>query len=128
MNYEQKMSLLANCKPEYKDALLLRILKGEKVDITQDADLFYQINADRVSMEEFTNRDKFKDAAKQVKHTKDSLTNKGYTSDKKMRWLGDIPSEIYFSRKEFSPLLSKEERDANIRKWLTQFPSFRRDK
>lgn len=127
MDYEQKMALLANCKPEYKDALLLRILKGEKVDITQDSDLFYQINADRVSMDEFTNRDKFKAAAKQVKHMNDNLDNKGYTKDKKMRWMGDIPAEIFFSRPEFSPTISKEERDANIRKWLQQFPSFKRD-
>jgi len=127
MNYEEKMKALAECKPEYKDILLYKILKGEIVDITKDADLFYQINKDRVSLNEFTERDKFKAAAQQVKNLKGVMTDpvSGKSKGKKIRWLGDIPAEIFFSRPEFSPLLSKEERTANIKKWLNEYHIFR---
>lgn len=127
MTYEQKMHLLSACKPEYKDALLLRILKGEKVDITKDSDLFFQINKDRVSIEEFTNRDKFKAAAEATKAQKQVMFDErsGNTAGGKMKWLGDIPAEIYFSRPEFSPSLSNEERSKNIRKFLNTFKTFR---
>ena len=127
MTYEQKMHLLQACKPEKKDALLMRILRGETVDITKDEDLFFQVNKDRVSLEQFTNRDKFKSDAQAMKWAKQNMhdPSKGKTKGNKMRWLGDIPSEIYFSRPEFSPLLPKHEREKNIRKFLNQFPVFK---
>lgn len=127
ISYEQRMRLLAQCKPEYKDKLLLRILKGENVDITRDSDLFYQINKDRVSLEEFTNRSKFKPAAEATKSMKQHMLDPrtGRSRGKQLRWLGDIPAEIYFSRPEFSPTLAKGERDRNIKKFLNSFPTFR---
>lgn len=127
LTYEQRMDFLSRVRPEKKDELLLRILKGQKVDITQDSDLFYQVNKDRVSLTEFTNRDKFKAAAEGMKKDKQVMNDPRYGVSKggKFRWLGDIPPEIYFSRKEFSPMIAKEERDANIRKWLNQFPVFK---
>lgn len=124
MNYEDKMKMLANCKPEYKDILLMKILKGEVVDITKDADLFYQINKDRVSMDEFTNRDKFKASAEDMKRMK-SMIDPNHKSKKGMKLIGEIPPEIYFSRPEFSPDLPKEERDRNIRKWLNTYNVFK---
>lgn len=126
-NYEEKMKALSECKPENKDLLLYRILKGERhVPITGDEDLFYQVNKDRVSLDEFTDRDKFKAAAEATKQTKAGMYDaSGKSKDKKMRWLGDIPAEIFFSRPEFSPLLPKEERAANIRKWLNEYNAFR---
>jgi hypothetical protein len=127
MNYEEKMRMLKNAKPDKKDVLLTRLMRGEKVDITQDADLFYQVNKDRVSLDEFTQRDKFKQEAENVRIQRQNLfdTHHGQTRGKKMRWLGDIPAEIYFSRKEFSPMLSREERTANIRKFLNTYPQFK---
>ena len=127
MDYEIMQQVLANCRPEKKDELMLRILRGEKVDITQDSDLFYQINKDRVSLDEFTNRDKFKAAAEDMKRQKKHMydANYGTSQNKKLRWLGDIPPEIYFSRPEFSPLLSREERTANIKKWLNTYHVFK---
>lgn len=127
MNYEQKMNLLANLKPEKKDMILARILKGERhVDITGDEDLFYQVNKDRVSLDEFTERDKYKLAAEDMKIAKQTIldTQHGVSKGKKMRWLGDIPSEIFFSRKEFQTG-DKKEREKNIRNWLNKFSTFR---
>ncbi len=127
MEYEEMQKRLAQCVPEKKDELLLRILKGEKVDITQDSDLFYLINKDRVSIDEFTNRDKFKAAAEDMKRHKQHIydTHYGKSRNNKLRWYGDIPTEIWFSRPEFSPLLDKKERDNNIRKFFNKFPMFR---
>lgn len=129
MNYEERMRFLQNVRPEKKDEALLRIIRGEKdVDITRDEDLFFQVNKDRVSMEEFVNRNKFLEDAKQVKEFKQSLydTRHGFTKDKKSRHLGDIPAEIFFARKELSdPTLSTEERTKNIKKFLNDFPVFK---
>lgn len=128
-NYEAKMQALANCRPEKKDELLMKIVKGEKVDITKDEDLFYQVNKDRMSMEDFVNRGKFiKDAKDFKESTKNFLTDTkhGKTNDKKGRYLGDIPAEIYYARKELSdPTIPKHERDKAIRKFFNDFPAFR---
>jgi hypothetical protein len=124
LTYEQKMRLLSICKPEKKDQLLYRIWKGETVDITTDEDLFYTVNKDRVSLTEFTNRDKFKESAKDFKKMKEGI-NPDHKSKAGLRLIGEIPPEIYFSRPEFSPLLSKEERTKNIKKWLNEFNAFR---
>lgn len=129
MNYEEKMKFLQNVRPDKKDEALLRIIKGEQdVDITKDEDLFYQINKDRVSIEEFVNRDKFLQDAKEMKDIKSGLWDKkhGFTPSKKARLLGEIPAEIFFSRKELSdPMLSKEERSKNIKKFFNTFPAFK---
>lgn len=127
MTYQQRMELLARCKPEYKDILLMKLIKGERIDITKDEDLFYQVNKDRVTLEQFVNRDKFKQQANNVKMQKEYLHDPrmGKTKGGKFRWLGDIPDEVYFSRPEFSPTLPKEERLANIKKFLNMFPTFR---
>lgn len=127
MTYQQRMELLSRCKPEYKDILLMKLIKGERIDITKDEDLFYQVNKDRVTLEQFVNRDKFKQQAHNVKLQKEYLHDPRTAKTKggKFRWLGDIPDEVYFSRPEFSPLLPKEERLANIKKFLNTFPTFR---
>lgn len=129
MNYEEKMKFLKNVRPEKKDEALLRIIRGEKdVDITTDENLYYQINKDRVSIEEFVNRDKFLQDAKEMKQMKANLWDKkhGMNPSKKGRLLGEIPAEIFFSRKELSdPTLSKEERSKNIKKFFNQFPAFK---
>lgn len=127
MTYEEKMRMLAWVKPEKKDELLLRIARGETVDITKDEDLFFQINRDRVSMEEQVNRDKYQPIADHIKHTREVIGDIkfGQTKGKKLRYLGDIPADIYFTHPWFSPNLPKEERDANIRKFFKMFPKFR---
>lgn len=125
-SYEEKMKALSECKPEEKDRLLYRILKGERhVKITGDEDIFFQVNKDRVSLQDYTERDKFKAAAEAVKQQKETLHNNGYSKDKRFRLIGEIPAEIFFSRPEFSPMLPKEERDRNIRKFLNEFNAFR---
>lgn len=125
MNYEEKMKALSECRPEYKDILLMKILQGETVDITKDADLFYQVNKDRVSLSEFTERDKFKAAADAMKLEKSLGFDTAKSKQGRMRRIGDIPAEIFFSRPEFSPNLPKDERDRNIRKFLNEFNTFR---
>lgn len=130
MTYQEKMELLARCKPEKKDEILYRIWKGErKVNITADEDLFFQLNADRMSMEDFVNKraHKYEDFATELKTTKEGLYDKKYgeTKGKKMRYLGEIPSDIYFTHPWFSPKLPREERDRNIKRFLNMFPKFR---
>lgn len=127
MTYEQRMQLMSRVKPEFKDLLLLRLLRGETIDITKDEDLFYQVNKDRVTLEQFTNRDRFKADVAAIQRQRKFMHDPKYgkTKGKKMRWLGDIPAEIYFSRPEFSKELDKGTREKNIRNWLNQFPSFR---
>lgn len=125
LSYEQKQRLLQICKPEKKDILLLRLIKGEKIDITRDEDLFFQVNKDRVSLEDFTARNKFKESAEEWKNMKAVINPKHLSKEGKMRLIGEIPAEIYFSRPEFSPLLDKKERDSNIRKWLNMFKVFK---
>lgn len=127
MTYEEKARLLAWVKPEKKDILLARIFKGERVNIQNDADLFFQINRDRLPMEDQLNRDKYKQLAQHVKDAREVIDDKefGRTKGKKMRYLGEIPADIYFTHPWFSPSLPKEERDANIRRFFTMFPAFR---
>lgn len=127
LSYEQKMLLLSRCRPERKDELLLRIWRGETVDITKDEDMFYLVNKDRMSLAAYTDRDKYKIDAKGMKLSKEGLHDTAYgkSKGKKLRWLGDIPEEIFFTRPEFSPSLDKKERDVNIRKWLNSHPVFR---
>lgn len=129
MDYEEKMKILANCKPEKKDMILLRILRGEKgIDITQDEDIFFQVNKDRMSMEQYVNRDKFIADAKFMHEYKRDLhdTTHARTKSKAMRELGQIPAEIYYARKELSdPMIPRHERLKNIKKFLNDFPAFR---
>lgn len=128
MTYEEKMAILANCKPEKKDELLYRIVKGETVDITRDEDIFFQVNKDRVTMAEFTNRDKFMADAKFMKEYRKDLLDPTHakTRSKAMRELGQIPAEIYYARKELSdPNIPREERLRNIKKFFNDFPAFR---
>jgi hypothetical protein len=126
--YEEKMRIMSQVKLEAKDIILARILKGERcVDITKNEDMFYAVNKDRVTLERFTNRDKFKQEADNVAWQRQLLHDPEYgkSKGKKMRWLGDIPADVYFSRPEFSPMLSPDERQANIRAFLNKFPKFR---
>lgn len=127
MNYEDKMRLLAWVKPEKKDILLARIFKGERVNIQNDADLFFQINRDRIPLQDQMKRDKYQQLANHVKDAREVVhdRNYGYTKDKKLRYLGEIPADIYFTHPMFSPNLPKHERDANIRKFLNEFPAFK---
>ncbi len=128
MTYEEKMRLLQYVKPENKDELLLRIARGETVDITKDEDLFYQINVDRMSIEDAMNRDKYKPLAEDMKEVRKHLHDPLYGKTRggvTKRYLGEIPDHIYFTHPWFSPHLSKEERSANIKKFLNMFPMFR---
>ena len=130
MTYEEKMRSMAWIKPEKKDIILARILKGEKsVDITKDEDLFYRVNVDRIPMEELINKRvaKYSGLAEGMKAVRQNLADPdfGKTKDKKLRYLGEIPEEIYFTHPWFSPLLSREERDANIKRFFNMFPAFR---
>lgn len=128
MSYEERMKSHYN-KPSNKDIILAQIVRGDKgIDITKDEDIFYQINKDRVSIEQFTNRDKFKEDAAQMKDFKRDLVDPTYgrTKSKHARLLGEMPAEIYYARKEFSdPNLPREERLRNMKKWFNDFPSFR---
>ncbi len=122
MTYEEKM------KERNKDRLLTQMVKGEVTDITKDEDLFYQVNKDRVSIDQFTNRDKFIADAKFMKEYKKDLLDPAHarTRSKAMRELGQIPAEIYYSRKEFSdPTIPREERLRNMKKFFNDFPVFR---
>lgn len=124
MTYEERMLAQA----QSKELLLRGIVKGETVDITKNEDLFYQVNKDRVSIDEFTNRDKFVADAKFMKEYKKDLIDPAHarTRSKSMRELGQIPAEIYYSRKELSdPMIAREERLKNIKKFLNDFPAFR---
>jgi hypothetical protein len=127
MTYEEKMKALAGIQPEDRDKLLLRIIKGERVNIANNEDLFFQVNKDRMPLDRFVNRNKFKDAAKATKVIKDGLYDPrhGRSRTKKLRLMGEIPAEIWFSRPEFSPFLPKEERDKNIKKFLNDYPAFK---
>lgn len=127
MTYEDKMRLLAWVRPEKKDELLARIARGEVVDITRDEDLFYRLNVDRMPIEKLMDRNKYKPLAEHVKQTRSHIDDPWYgkTKGKKMRYLGEIPADIYFSHPWFSPNLPKHERDANVRKFFNLFPAFR---
>ncbi len=127
MSYEDKMRILSWVKPEKKDRLLARMLKGERVNIQGDEDLFFHVNRERLSLEDQMKRDKYKPLADHVKNAREVVDDKkyGFTKDKKMRYLGEIPADIYFTHPWFSPNLSKLERDANIRKFFAMFPAFR---
>lgn len=124
MTYEDKMRLLAHVRPEKKDELLMRIARGEIVDITKDEDLFYQINIDRVGMEKLVEREKYRPLVEHMKDARDVMTNEGWNKDKTRKYLGEIPAELYFTHPWFSPTLSKEEKDKNIRKFFKLFPQF----
>jgi hypothetical protein len=130
VTYEEKMRMLAWCKPEKKDRLLERIVRGERsVNIQDDEDMFFRVNVDRLPMADQINRrvEKFSPLAEDMKEMKKYLADPvfGKTKNKKMRYLGEIPESIYFTHPWFSPLLPKEERDANIRRFFNEFPAFR---
>ena len=123
MSYEEKMKYLANCKPEKKDLLLYKIFKGETVDITKDEDLFYQVNKDRVSLDQYTNRDKFKASAEDMKRMKQGIDPRHRSPGSHMRLIGEMPPEIYFNRPEFAA--GNPDRAKNIKKWLNTYTDFR---
>ncbi len=127
MTYEQRMKAYTEAKN--KEEFLQRFMHGQKsIDITKSEDIFYQVNKDRVSMDQFVNRDKFVDDAKAMHEFKRDLIDPkfGRTKSKHNRHLGDIPAEIYYARKELSdPNLPREERLKNIKKFLNDFPAFR---
>lgn len=127
MTYEERQKAYYEAKN--KEDVLQRIMRGEKsVDITKSEDIFYQVNKDRVSIEQFTNRDKFKGIAADMKEFKRDLvdTKFGRTKGGHGRLVGVIPSEIFFARKELSdPKLSREEKNKNINKFFNEFPVFR---
>ncbi len=124
MTYEQRMEFLANCKPEKRDEALLRILRGEKdVDITKDEDLFFQVNKDRVSLDQYTNRDKFKASAEDMKKMKQNIDPNHRSPGSHMKLIGEMPPEIYFNRPEFAAM--NPDRAKNIKKWLNEYHAFR---
>jgi hypothetical protein len=127
MTYEEKMRAYQEAKN--KEEVLQRIMRGDKsVDITKSEDIFHQVNKDRMSIDQFTNRTKFNPIARDIKEFKRDLldTKFGKTKSGHGRLVGMIPSEIFFARKELSdPNLPKEEKDKNINKFLNEFPVFR---
>lgn len=128
MTYEEKMEALARVKPENKDKYLLQLLQGKTIDLTKDEDLFYQVNKNNVSLEQFVSRDKFKADAEEMKVMRSNLVDGrlGMTEGKRMRLLGEMPAEIYYARKEFSdPNIPKEERAKAMKKFFNEFSAFR---
>ena len=119
MTYEEKMRMLTWVKPEKKDILLARILAGERVNITKDDDLFFQINRDRLPIEKQVERDKYQPIVDHVKASRHLMKN-----GKHMKYKGEIPADLYFTHPWFSPMLPKHERDANIKKFFELFPDF----
>lgn len=121
MTYEQKMRMLKWVKPDKKDEIFARILKGERsVDITGDQDIFNQVNIDRLPIEKIVEREKYKKIAKHAKDSKEVQKN-----GKTLRYKGEIPLDIYLTHPWFSPLLDKKERDANIERFFRLFPAFK---
>lgn len=117
--------MLKWAKPTVKDQLLAQVLQGKKIDLHKDEDLFYQVNMDRVSMEKHMSRDKYKPLADHMKETRKVIKNiDGKTMEGHFRYKGEIPADLYFSHPWFSPMLSKEERKANIDKFFRLFPDF----
>ncbi|SRR5260221_4565191 len=128
MSYEDKMRFLANVRPEKKDELLMKLAKGEIIDITKDEDLFFQINVDRMPIEQLMNRQCYVDDAEDLAKVKRHLHDPRYGKMKGgslKRWICDIPTKLWFTHPWFSPTLPKAERDANIRKFANLFPKFR---
>lgn len=128
MTYEERMQLLNSVRPEKKDILLLKLARGEKIDLTKDSDLFYQINANRMSMDDWMKQDRLTPQIQSMKDAKANIydTKYGQTKGKKMRWLGDIPDWVYFNHPHlFGPMVPREERTRNIKKWLNENPLFK---
>lgn len=123
LSYEEKMRVLQLCKPDQKDKFLAAWFRGDKSIPLEDEDLFFQVNKDRVSLDQFTERDKFKASAEDFKKVKASIDPNHKTKGSHMRLIGEIPPEIYFSRPEFGP--NEPNRAKNIKKWLNQFNVFR---
>ncbi len=133
MNYEDKMKAridrLARTISDDKLKIWMNLLKYKTSDITQDQDIFFHVNAGRMSMEDFVNKraGKFEQDRIELKTLKDGMSDRKYgrSKENKIRWLGDIPEEIYFTHPWFSPLLDKKERDRNVKKFFNLFPQFR---
>ena len=107
-----------------RNHLLTKLLNGETVDLRDDEDLYYAAFGKKVSMDEFVNRDKFKQAIQQVRLTREGAQEvKGWTKDKSMKHIGEIPANIFLSRPEFHP--DNPDRDKEIKKFLQQFPQFK---
>lgn len=128
MKYEDKMRMMQWVKPEKKDELLLRLVRGETVDITKDADLFYQVNRERMSLDAQMQRDKYQDLANHMKDARDVMNEGGWTANKHWKYLGDIPPEIYYTHPMFSPNLPRNEKSKNVRQFFKDFPQFRGSK
>lgn len=121
MNYEDKMKILKWVKPEKKDEIFARIIKGERsVDITGDQDIFNQVNIDRMPIEKIMDREKYRPIAQHAKNSKDVMKN-GH----KLKYKGEIPLDIWLTHPWFSPTLDKKERDANIDRFFKLFPKFK---
>jgi hypothetical protein len=118
MTFEQKIALLA-CSDGKKRAELLA--KWEKTD----DEIYYAFHGKDLPMEEFMKQERYKRDATAAKSDIKNLDNKGWTKDKHMKLLAQIPAHIYFTRPEFSPYLDPKEREANIRKFLAQYPAFK---
>lgn len=124
-----RIDAIARTISDDKVKIWMNLLKYKTSDITSDQDTFFHVNADRMSMEDFVNKraDRFEGDKNAIKYIKRGLVDQRYgeTKDKHFRWLGDIPDIIWFTHPWFSPLLPKEERDKNIRRFFNLFPSFR---
>lgn len=123
MTYEEKMRTLAWMKPDKKDEILHKIIRGDKsVDITGDLDIFNQVNIDRIPIDKILDRDKYKPIAEHAKHSREIMKN-----GQKLKYKGEIPLDIWLTHPWFSPLLDKKDRDANIEKFFRLFPRFKGD-
>lgn len=134
MTYEERMmkqriDSLANSISDDKLKIWMNLLKYKKSDITTDQDIFFQVNADRMPMEDFVNKraSKFLSTKVAMRTMKEGLYDPNFavSKEKKLRWKGDIPEEIWFTHPWFSPMLDKRERDQNINKFFNLFPEFR---
>ena len=119
MSYEQKMRALRWAKPDTKDLLFAKLVRGETVDITKDEDLFFAVNRNHASIESQVEREKYRGITEHVKNSRGIMTG-----NKKMKYLGEIPMDLWLTHPWFSPNLPKKERDANIAKFFRMFPAF----
>jgi len=113
-----------NWEEKRRNHLLQQLLEGKKVDLRKDEELYYAAFGKQVSMDEFVNRAKYKNAGKQVKLDRElNRPNSGWTEKKHMKHVGEIPASLFLARPEFHP--SNPDRDKEIKKFLALYPQFK---
>jgi hypothetical protein len=123
-SYEVTRRKLDAIRQDKQVEIIARLMRGETVDIRKDEETFYAVNANKMDMEMFVSRDKFNEHAQQAKQIREAnRINNGFSPDHRFRHIGEIPANVWFSRKEFAP--DNPDREKNIKKFLNEFPAFR---